>query len=51
MIKRGIIKTATEYVDNGHAEAFKMFWDGILRCATEGEVESMREEAIKLTSA
>lgn len=50
MIRRGIIKTATDYVDRGHAEAFEMFWEGVLRCATHDEVETLSQQARALTA-
>ena len=45
MIRRGIIKTATDYVDRGHAAAFEMFWNGDIRCATDEEVEAISQQA------
>lgn len=48
MIRRGIIKTAGDYIDNGHAAAFEMLWDGTLRCATTDEVDKMRSEVQRL---
>lgn len=49
-MRRKIIKVATEYVDNGYAEAFEMFWQGWVRTASEQEVSAMRTqvETLKL---
>lgn len=49
MIRRGIIKTAGDYIDNGHAAAFEMLWDGTLRCASDEEVEEISRKARELT--
>ncbi len=48
MIKRGVIKTATDYVDRGHAAAFELFWNGDVRCATDEEVEAICQQAREL---
>ena len=50
MIRRGIIKTAMDYVERGHAEAFEMFWNGDVRCATDKEVLDMSNQIRELIS-
>lgn len=49
MIRRGVIKTAMEYVDNGYADAFELLFSGAMRCATDKEMAAIRTEAEKLT--